>query len=104
MIVFLLKGDKKASFKEYRKKKNENSYLCRNTRIKPRICSVRAVGCVNKVKDSSEPDSNQRPKDINYASTLKACFNASCKKFGGHVSFKYTTLQIIVLTLSTIEI
>ena len=31
---------------------------------------IRAVGYVNKVKDSFEPDSNQRPKDINYASTV----------------------------------
>ena len=31
---------------------------------------MRAVGYVNKVKDSFEPDSNQRPKDINYASTV----------------------------------
>ena len=31
---------------------------------------ARAVGYVNKVKDSFEPDSNQRPKDINNASTV----------------------------------
>ena len=35
-----------------------------------RICNVRAVGYVKKVKDSFEPDSNQRPKDVNYASTV----------------------------------
>ena len=34
------------------------------------ICTMRAVGYVNKVKDSFEPDSNQRPKDIIYASTV----------------------------------
>ena len=37
---------------------------------KLRICSIRYVGYVNKVKESSELDSNQRPKDINYASTV----------------------------------
>ena len=31
---------------------------------------MRAVGYVNKVKDSFEPESNQRPKDVNYASTV----------------------------------
>ena len=31
---------------------------------------MRAVGYVNKVKDSSEPDSNQRPKDINSPCTV----------------------------------
>ena len=30
------------------------------------ICSIRAVGYVNKVEESFEPDSNQRPKDIKY--------------------------------------
>ena len=34
------------------------------------ICSIRAVGYVNKVKDSFEADSNQRPKDVNYKSTV----------------------------------
>ena len=34
------------------------------------MCSLRAVGYVKNVKDSFEPDSNQRPKDINYASTV----------------------------------
>ena len=34
------------------------------------ICNIRAVGYVNKVKDSFEPDSNQRPKDASYASTV----------------------------------
>ena len=34
------------------------------------ICRMRAVGYVNKVKDSFEPDSNQRPKDVNYFSTV----------------------------------
>ena len=42
----------------------------KNTTKKLRICRMRAVGYVNKVKDSFEPESNQRPKDINYASTL----------------------------------
>ena len=31
---------------------------------------MRYVGYIDKVKDSLEPDSNQRPKDINYASTV----------------------------------
>ena len=42
----------------------------KNTIKKFKICSMRAVGYLNKVKDSFEPDSNQRPKDINYASTV----------------------------------
>ena len=37
---------------------------------KLRIYSTTAVGHDNKVKDSFEPDSNQRSKDINYASTV----------------------------------
>ena len=72
MIVFLLKDDKKKSFNkdQKRKKRNENSYVCKNTTKNLRICRMRAVGYVNKVKDSFEPDSNQRSKDINYASTV----------------------------------
>ena len=72
MIVFLLKDDKQKSFNkdQKRKKRKENSYVCKYTTKKLRICSMRAVGYVNKVKDSFEPDSNQRPKDINYASTV----------------------------------
>ena len=72
MIVFLLKDDKEKSFNkdQKRKKRNENSYVCKNATKKLRICRMRAVGYVNKVKDSFEPDSNQRPKDINYASTV----------------------------------
>ena len=31
---------------------------------------MRSVGYVSKVKDSFEPDSNQRPKDVTYASTV----------------------------------
>ena len=70
MIVFLLKDDKEKSFNkdQKRKKRNENSYVCKNTTKNLRIW--RAVGYVHKVKDSFEPDSNQRPNDINYASTL----------------------------------
>ena len=70
MIVFLLKDDKKKSFNkdQKRKKRNENSYVCKNTTKNLRIW--RAVRYDNKVKDSIEPDSNQRPKDINYASTV----------------------------------
>ena len=34
------------------------------------ICPMSAVGYVNKVKDSFEPDSNQWLKDINYAFTV----------------------------------
>ena len=51
-------------------KRKQNSYLCKTTTKKLRLCRMRAVGYVNKVKDSFEPDSNQRPKDINYASTV----------------------------------
>ena len=36
-----------------------------------------AVGYVKKVKDSFEPDSNQRPKDINYASTVLRSTNSA---------------------------
>ena len=70
MIVFLLKDDKEKSFNkdQKRKKRNENRYVCKNTTKKLRIW--RAVGYVNKVKDSFEPDSNLPPKDINYASTV----------------------------------
>ena len=72
MIVFFLKKDKQTSFNRYqkRKKRKENSYVCKNTTKIPKVCRMRAVGYLNKVKDSFEPDSNQRPKDINYASTV----------------------------------
>ena len=42
---------------------------------KLRICSLRYVGYVNKIKESSELDSNQRPKDINYAATVHRSTN-----------------------------
>ena len=42
------------------------------------ICSIRAVGYVNnKVEESFEPDSNQRPKDIKYESTFLRSTNLS---------------------------
>ena len=72
MIGFLCKEGKKTSFKEDKKTKktNESNYLCKNAIKKLRVFSMRAVGYVNKVKISFEPDSNQRPKDINHATTV----------------------------------
>ena len=71
MTVFLLKEVKQTSFdKDPEKKGKENSYVRKNTTKKLRICRMRAVDYVNKVKDSFEPDLNQGPKDINYASTV----------------------------------
>ena len=42
---------------------------------------MRAVGYVKKVKDYFEPDLNERPKDINYASTvLRSTIEGTLKK------------------------
>ena len=74
MRVFLLKDYKWTNFNKAQKRK-ENSYVCRNITKKLRICSVRAVGYVKKVKDPFEPFLNQRPKEINYASTVPCSTN-----------------------------
>ena len=36
------------------------------------MCNRRDLGYVEKVKDSFEPDLNQRPKDIKYASRRRS--------------------------------
>ena len=77
------------SFKDFQKTK-DNSCVYKNTKEKPRICSMRAVGYVKDVKDSFERDSKQRPKDINYVSTVLRSTSWAIE--GTHINWMFKTL------------
>ena len=71
MIVFLFEREQEDEFHEISQNKIKIVIYAKTVK-KLRICRMRAVGFFffNKVKDSFEPDSNQRPKDVNCASTI----------------------------------
>ena len=73
MTVSLLKEEKKTSFNKNPEKREKKivMYAKMPQKSRPlRICRMRAVDYANKVKDSFEPDSNQRSKDFKYASIV----------------------------------
>ena len=66
MTVSLLKEEKQTSFNKNPEKREKKivMYAKMPQKSRLRICRMRAVDYVNKVKDSFEPDSNQRSKDF----------------------------------------
>ena len=70
MLVFLFEREQEDDFHGISQNKIKIVIYKKNTSKRLRICGKGAVGYDNKVKDSFEPDSNLRHKDINNASTV----------------------------------